>query len=525
MSSLPRETFRHLQKAWDLAHTASFVEDRMSHADAGALLKRMQKYLANHLSQYDDAEYAESAFAIRDNTISWEIRDLAAAAGLAPAIAPTRVQPPQAIAPSTDASVRPSKGKGKARARSPSPSPPAEAVDRRPSPRPLDLLQLIARAQANRLRNVSAPIAGPSGVRPLTPAPAFDSAPLDAAVKRKRGSTARPHTPRGANASSYDRKKSLALTALETNPGAPVLRAASPVEPPITVQELAGLGNHQSVPLMICAQCVLSATPSACTFRGPGERCGPCQRPKTKPCSFRTPPAAQVKLYNRYAQLGSLSIGALRSLCQDVQEARRLEAAAIDHASQLQLRTLQLEVRLSETIRAIASNSPTAEPALASFFDGEVALRRAAIGLSLFDFDSLDEGDHPLRNLSDLLRGIPSHNFERFPQLLQLLQGLGYLDDTGNFVRPAQHSSTDHPMLDIEAEEVSVGNESGTGSSESESSDEEGLSEEESSDEEGSPEEDRPVRTEDSSGSGSDEESSKESEDDRPPSKKVRLTQ
>ncbi|PPQ76369.1 hypothetical protein CVT25_005404, partial [Psilocybe cyanescens] len=183
MSSIPRETFRHLQKAWDLAHTAPFVEDQPTHENARALLKRMQKYLSNHLSQYDDAEYVESAFAIRvrrtlgqrifqfvstgssiyrmyhpyflcgpftpENTILWEVQDLASAAGLgiAPSIAPPVIRPTQAIASATELEVSKQRSQGKGKARAPTPPSPLASpnlvLNRQPSLRPQDLLELI----------------------------------------------------------------------------------------------------------------------------------------------------------------------------------------------------------------------------------------------------------------------------------------------------------------------------------------------------------------------------------------------
>ncbi|PPQ95692.1 hypothetical protein CVT25_000791 [Psilocybe cyanescens] len=558
MSPASCELLHHLQKAWELAHGAPFVEDRLTHEEAATVLGEMQFHLASHLLQYEDQDFEESEFAISvrrtlaqriflfvkarsltfemyrrffpggsfttGNTISWDVNSLAGAAflGTSSATIPPRKTTEaitSASGPHTSRTLpsRRDKGKGKARAVTPTPASPVIAP---PPLRSWDILEIFAQSAANHSRSLPfLPVAGPSGVR-RSPTPVITPAPVDPPSKRKRGAAGSTPVRRGINATSYSRKKLMAIAALEANPGEPVLRAASPDDPPINAQELAGLGDHQPVPLMICAQCALSDTPSACTFRGLGERCGPCQKPKTKPCSFRAPPPVQMRLYNRYAQMGSLSINALRSLCRDLQEARRLEVAAIDHAAQLQSRTLDLEFRLSETIQTIVHNSPAPDNALAPLFDGDEALRRAAIGFSLFDLgDPFCVDDPPLRNLHDLLRAFPPHNFERFPQLYQMLQELGYMDEDGSFVPPASRPSVAHPMLDLEAEEAASGEASSEASTKSGSSDRE----EETSGDEGLPEKVHPAVTEESSNSGSDD-SSDESEDDRPPSKKVRLT-
>ncbi|PPQ76075.1 hypothetical protein CVT25_013907 [Psilocybe cyanescens] len=217
--------------------------------------------------------------------------------------------------------------------------------------------------------------------------------------------------------------------------------------------------------------------------------------------------------------MGALSINTIRLLCTDLGEARRHETVAIDHAAQLQALTLALELRLSETIQVIAHNSPSSNNALIPLFDSPEALRRAVTAFSLFD--NFEDNDSPLRNLSELLQTIPSHHFGQFPQLLELLCKHGYLDVDGNFVPPAPPSSVDHPMLNLEGEEASSGEESTKSSTESGSSDSE---EDRSSKTKGSPKEDRPSREEESSGSEDDDDDSEESEDEHPPLKKARLT-
>ncbi|PPQ80231.1 hypothetical protein CVT25_003530 [Psilocybe cyanescens] len=560
----PQETLRHLQKAWDLAHAAPFVEDRLTHDEARGLIKQMQNHLSNHLSQYDGAEFEESAFSHRvrrtlgqriflfvsarssafhlynpyflrgpftpDNTIPWEVKDLASAAGVsvAPSIVPV-VRPAQAIPPAAihlDVSKRRPKGRGKARAPTrPSPSASSDiAADSRPSPRPQDLMEVIARDEASRSPVASTPVAGPAGARHSpSPIPIVVPALVDAPAKRKRGSDETARTQRGANSSSYDRKKSLALAALQANPGVPVLRGASPDNPPITRQELEGLGDHQSVFHFSLLWSVHSAfypkIRLLVLIAGLANAAGLVSVRKQIRVHFvhhRSPKRGSIIAMLKWER--SPSMVAVRVLCQDIQEARDLEAMAIDQATRLQLRTISLEFRLFETIQSIARNSSSEEGILSAFFDGQESLNRAVAGFPLFDIDeNFKTGDLPSPKLSELLRAIPPHHLERFPQLFQYLREHGLLDEAG---RLSEASPADHPMLDPEAEKATSGEASSEDSTESGSSDSEEGS---SSGDEGSPENVRPTATKESSSSSSDD-SSDESEGDRPPFKKVRLT-
>lgn len=180
------------------------------------------------------------------------MQDLASAAGLgiAPSIAPPVIRPTQAIASATELEVSKQRSQGKGKARAPTPPSPLASpnlvLNRQPSLRPQDLLELIVQAETNCSQRSLSPVAGPSSARRSpTPAPAFHLSPVVAPPKRKRGDAATLRAPRHVNSLSYDRKKSLAIAALQANPGEPVQRATSPDDLPITAQELAELGEHR----------------------------------------------------------------------------------------------------------------------------------------------------------------------------------------------------------------------------------------------------------------------------------------
>lgn len=52
MSPASCELLHHLQKAWELAHGAPFVEDRLTHEEAATVLGEMQFHLVRNFCFY-----------------------------------------------------------------------------------------------------------------------------------------------------------------------------------------------------------------------------------------------------------------------------------------------------------------------------------------------------------------------------------------------------------------------------------------------------------------------------------------